>query len=148
MQILPLNAKVNCQLQSQNSQKGKVNFGAERFLATPAKLEQLQREYGWKGTTLTDFIEKFNLGNHLKTALKRWLPDYVNGLHGEIQHGPENIFFNPMETGRLEMIVKNLGGNNDSAERYKSLETIMDEYIKAIPKTVEKTVAEVEEKVG
>lgn len=147
MQILPLNAKVNYQLQNQNSQKEKVNFGAERFLATPAKLEQLQRGYGWKGTTLTDFIEKFNLGNHLKAAFKRWLPDYVEDIHGEIKHGPHNIFFNHLETGRLEMIAKALE-NNNAVDKYQPLETAIDKYVSAIPKTVEKTVDEAEEQVG
>ncbi len=114
-----------------------VNFGAHRFIATTDNYECLAREYGYKGTSLTDFINKHKLAKPFKEMLEYWLPSHVQEPNGAIMVCDEDIWFNALETGRLKMIAASLFGKKrnpdiSSRESYNSLKEVIDEYIRGI----------------
>jgi len=130
----------SCNYQNQNGRQKGVNFGAIKFLATPANYKRLERERGFNSVPLTAFINKFDLAKPLKDALERWLPEHVRDISGTVKTNGEDVLFNPREAGGLEMIFQNLSprhGKQSLADSYKPLITAIDESINSITETLE-----------
>lgn len=150
MQILPLNTKVNYQLQNQNSQKGNVNFGALPFVATPEEYKEMARIFpGSKPLTafVKEITDAYNLGGFFTTQMKKWLPVSQKDSIGKA-HIEQDFLLNRFEVYRLRKTlsiitdqtrVASRHGGELRAEDFNPIKRILESLIPSI-KAERKTV--------